>query len=156
MGSVDQNRWKNSICFVQTGIEVWSQVIFWFEKYYSCLHLGAYSLNLQPCIEGFCTMMFLCGFMYKQQSVQARSLTVLCLWKSQCSHYWSSQLSHRQRLPQEAAGSARVLTLSESSSILVVSCTSGALGTTTGMGGRVLPKVPIDAVFTEWTGWEGA
>lgn len=51
--------------------------------------------------------------------------------------------------PQAAAGSVRVLTLSESSSILVVSCTSGALGTTTGMGGRVLPKVPIDAVFTE-------
>lgn len=55
VGSVDQNRWKHSICFVQTGIEVWSQVIFWFRKYYSCFYLGAYSLNLQPCIEGICT-----------------------------------------------------------------------------------------------------
>lgn len=49
-----------------------------------------------------------------------------------------------------------VPTLSESSSMRVVSCTSGALGTTTGMGGRVLPRVPMDAVFTACTAWPGA
>lgn len=50
---------------------------------------------------------------------------------------------------------AGVPTLSESSSMRVVSCTSGALGTTTGMGGRVLPRVPMDAVFTACTGCPG-
>lgn len=41
-----------------------------------------------------------------------------------------------------------VLTLSTSSSILLVSGTSGALGTVTTIGVRVLPSVPMEAVFT--------
>ena len=43
-----------------------------------------------------------------------------------------------------------ILTLSTSSNILLVSGTSGALGTVTGMGLRVLPSVPMEAVFTTW------
>ena len=47
-----------------------------------------------------------------------------------------------------------VLTLSTSSNILLVSGTSGALGTVTIIGVRVLPSVPIEAVLTTW-GWVG-
>lgn len=43
-----------------------------------------------------------------------------------------------------------ILTLSTSSSILLVSGTSGALGTVTIIGVRVLPSVPMDAVLTTW------
>lgn len=74
------------------------------------------------------------------------------------SHFWASTEDqcdqHTRRLWDMhldivAGLVAQELTLSESSSILVVSCTSGALGTTTGIGGRLLPKVPMEAVFTE-------
>lgn len=43
-----------------------------------------------------------------------------------------------------------ILTLSTSSSILLVSGTSGAFGTVTIIGVRVRPRVPIEAVFTTW------
>lgn len=43
-----------------------------------------------------------------------------------------------------------ILTLSTSSSILLVSGTSGALGTETSIGVRVLPSVPMEAVLTTW------
>lgn len=50
------------------------------------------------------------------------------------------------RQPAQAA----ILTLSTSSSILLVSGTSGALGTLTIIGVRVLPRVPMEAVLTTW------
>lgn len=43
-----------------------------------------------------------------------------------------------------------ILTLSTSSSILLVSGTSGALGTVTIIGVRVRPRVPMEAVLTTW------
>ena len=48
-----------------------------------------------------------------------------------------------------------ILTLSTSSSILLVSGTSGALGTVTTTGVRVRPSVPMEAVLTT-CGWVGA
>lgn len=65
--------------------------------------------------------------------------------------FWAQFLGYRcggEGLGFTRGGGPGVLTLSESSSILVVSCTSGALGTITGIGGRLLPRVPMEAVFT--------
>ncbi|TNN53161.1 hypothetical protein EYF80_036622 [Liparis tanakae] len=56
---------------------------------------------------------------------------------------------------ERPAGGA-ILTLSTSSSILLVSGTSGALGTVTTIGFRVLPSVPIEAVLTTWGGVLGS
>lgn len=61
---------------------------------------------------------------------------------------WATFTKHSALLKATAGGA--VLTLSTSSSILLVSGTSGALGTETSIGVRVLPSVPIEAVLTTW------
>lgn len=59
-------------------------------------------------------------------------------------------ISTNRLLRYEQPLGGAVLTLSTSSSILLVSGTSGALGTETSIGVRVLPSVPMEAVLTIW------
>lgn len=56
----------------------------------------------------------------------------------------------KQSVLLNATAGGAILTLSTSSSILLVSGTSGALGTETSIGVRVLPSVPMEAVLTTW------
>lgn len=55
---------------------------------------------------------------------------------------------YREKVIQYIIGT-KVLTLPASSCSLLLSETSGALGTMTGIGVLVLPNVPIEAVLTE-------
>lgn len=55
---------------------------------------------------------------------------------------------YREKVIQSIIGT-KVLTLPASSCSLLLSETSSALGTMTGIGVLVLPNVPIEAVLTE-------
>lgn len=57
-------------------------------------------------------------------------------------------IMYREKVIQYIIGT-KVLTLNASSCSLLLSETSGALGTMTGIGVLVLPNVPIEAVLTE-------